>query len=965
MKSRSVLTVNAALLGLALALAAGVAFGQTEVWVNHYSGNGFQNEAAAIAKSPDTTVVVTGFSVGSDFSRDIYTIKIRQGDGGEVWAKRWIGAAGSRDEAYSIAVDGFGNVFVAGRTNTVAADTDFVVIKYSSDGTELWTRTYNNSGVDVARVVVADRSGGCFVTGYSNAGSGNGNQDYLTIHLDAEGSQRWVSRADGTGDFHDYPTAMMLGDAGYLYLTGYSWGGSEPQYDYLTVRLDTLDGDTVWTRRYDGTAVAPKSDYAFGITQDDSQYVYVTGKAGEQGTWYDATTIKYNSAGAAIWVNRFDAGWLGTDAGGTVKVDKSFNVFVGGIVLDAVNDMYDFLTFRINQDNTNPWYQTYDGGVEDDDSLTAMVVDDRGNVCVTGWTYSYSDLDWMTIKYDPNGAKVWSAVHQTQGDDDQSFGIVIDERGDYYVTGFDFAGPDENFCTVKYTEDDVGAFRVVLPQDSFRLGATVVPRAWVRNYSSATSKSFAVRCEIGGFYFDAQLVDTIPASDSVEVTFSPWLVEQAALGAHMVECYTMLEVDKERTNDTVYSAVAAVPVWERLSDLPAGSRRRTVMMGGSLGFVSDSLVLALKGNNTDELYIYNANQGTWSQGTPITGRKRVKYGAQLEGDTSGNAYAFKGNNSVEFWQYSVLYRTWTQKLDYPLAPSNRKLKAGSNLVFVPQLNAFYGNKGMTYEFNAYDIATNTWTPKRAVPAGPTGRRKTKDGTVMAYDGQGTIYLLKGGTYEFYGYSIAGDSWYEKKSIPNPVYTTRVRRMKKGAAATFDTQYNLLYALKGGKGGEFWFYDPARDTWVEPLVDSFPTPVRARPPYTGADLCYGAGKIYALRGNKTNEFWRYNANFPLGYGAAASGTQSEPAVITQLRLSAAPNPLVGRTQVRYSLPAAGRVRIELYDAAGRLVRVVSQGRQDAGLHSAELDARDLAAGVYLLRLDTGAGAEARSVKLVVR
>jgi hypothetical protein len=80
MKSRSMLTVKATLLGLAL--VAAVAVGQTEVWVHHYSGNGFQNEATAIAKSPDTTVVVTGFSVGSDFSRDIYTIKIRQGDGG-------------------------------------------------------------------------------------------------------------------------------------------------------------------------------------------------------------------------------------------------------------------------------------------------------------------------------------------------------------------------------------------------------------------------------------------------------------------------------------------------------------------------------------------------------------------------------------------------------------------------------------------------------------------------------------------------------------------------------------------------------------------------------------------------------------------------------------------------------------------------------------------------------------------
>jgi len=637
MKSRSVLTVRAALLGLAL--VAAVAVGQTPVWVSHYSGNGLQNEAMAIAKSPDTTLVVTGFSVGSDFSRDIYTIKIHQGDGEEVWAKRWAGATGSRDEAYSVAVDDFGNVFVAGRTNATAADTDFVVIKYSNDGTELWTKTYNNSGVDVARVVEADRSGGCFVTGYSNAGPGNGNQDYLTIHFDAAGDQRWVSRLNGTGNFHDYPTAMMLGAAGYLYLTGYSWGGSTPQYDYLTFRLDTLDGDTVWTRRYDGTAAAPKSDYAYDITQDDSQCVYVTGRAGEQGTWYDATTIKYTPAGTAIWVNRFDAGWLGTEGGGKVEVDRSFNVYVGGIVLDAVNDMYDFLTFRINQDNTNPWSQTFDAGVEDDDSLTAMVVDDRGNVCVTGYAYVYQgDLDWMTIKYDPNGAKVWSAAHQTQGDDDQPFGIVMDERGDYYVTGFDFAGPDENYCTVKYTEDDVGAFRVVLPQDSFRLGATVVPRAWFRNYSSATSKSFAVRCEIGGFYFDAQSVDTIPASDSIEVTFSPWLVEQAATGTHLVECYTMLEVDKERTNDTVYTPVAGVPVWERLPDLPAGPRRKTVMMGGALGYVSDSLVLALKGNGTDEFYIYNARQGSWSQGMSIpfsskpgSSRKKVKSGAQLAG----------------------------------------------------------------------------------------------------------------------------------------------------------------------------------------------------------------------------------------------------------------------------------------------------------------------------------------------
>jgi len=58
-------------------------------------------------------------------------------------------------------------------------------------------------------------------------------------------------------------------------------------------------------------------------------------------------------------------------------------------------------------------------------------------------------------------------------------------------------------------------------------------------------------------------------------------------------------------------------------------------------------------------------------------------------------------------------------------------------------------------------------------------------------------------------------------------------------------------LKGGKCGEFWSYDPAHDTWIDAGPDSFPTPSGKKRdlPYAGADLCYGAGKIFALRGTR--------------------------------------------------------------------------------------------------------------------
>jgi hypothetical protein len=933
----------------------GLSLAQTEVWVATYSGIGYQNDAQAIALTRDSCVVITGFSVGPDMSRDLVTVKLRRESGQEVWATRWVRGVNTREEGRAIAVDDSNYTFVCGPVWAVTTDTDFVTIKYKPNGDTAWVRYYNNNGVDVASSLVPDGRGGVFVTGRSNAGAGNANQDYLTIHYDAQGVQKWAARLAGAANWHDVPTAICLDKSGKLYVTGYSWTGATPQYDFCTVKYDTALGDTVWVRRYDGTASAPKADYALACCLDDSGYLYVTGRAGEQGTWYDATTVKYSPDGTTVWVNRFDAGWLGSDGGGNVATDRNYNVYVGGIVKDPVDDMYDFLTFKITPGNQVAWYRTYDGRVEDDDSLTSMVVDDRGNVYVTGWSYVYQgDIDWMTMKYSPDGVKLWSSSHATFGEDDWPFGMVMDEYGEVYVTGFDYSGPDENYCVVKYTEDDVGAFRIVLPDDTFRVGATVTPRAWVRNYSALTSRAFSCRLEIGGFYFDARMVDTIPAYDSALVTFSPWQVERTALGTHQARCYTMLDVDKEVTNDTAYTSVAGVEVWQRMADVPVGSNNRAVKDGGALGFVPDSFVFAFKGNNTIEFYAYDVRKDSWfaketipSLGT--SGKKRVKGGSRLAYDGSRNLYAFKGNNTIEFWKYDVPNNRWAQDMDYPFGGSNRKVKSGASLMYVPGKMAFYSAKANnTFEFYAYDVVTSTWIPKSSIPGG-LGGKKPKDGSAAAFDGDNTIYLLKGGTYEFYAYKISADSWYQQKDIRNSMYVPKKRKMKKGAAAAFDTLYNKLYVLKGGKSGELWFFDVARDSWTEWPDDSFPTPAGTRVPYAGSDMCYANGKLYALRGNKTLEFWRYNSDLPLRRDTWIFGPQAAPAPPAALRLRASPNPFNGRAMLRYSLPGPGRVRLVIYDATGRLARALVDEWQPGGERLVALKSEGLAAGVYVARL----------------
>ncbi|MBD3161216.1 MAG: T9SS type A sorting domain-containing protein [Candidatus Latescibacteria bacterium] len=63
----------------------------------------------------------------------------------------------------------------------------------------------------------------------------------------------------------------------------------------------------------------------------------------------------------------------------------------------------------------------------------------------------------------------------------------------------------------------------------------------------------------------------------------------------------------------------------------------------------------------------------------------------------------------------------------------------------------------------------------------------------------------------------------------------------------------------------------------------------------------------------------------------------------------PNPFYTGTDIVFGLAAPGKVRLEVFDALGRLVGRLVDGRRPAGVHLVRWDAGDLPAGVYLYRL----------------
>jgi len=93
----------------------------------------------------------------------------------------------------------------------------------------------------------------------------------------------------------------------------------------------------------------------------------------------------------------------------------------------------------------------------------------------------------------------------------------------------------------------------------------------------------------------------------------------------------------------------------------------------------------------------------------------------------------------------------------------------------------------------------------------------------------------------------------------------------------------------------------------------------------------------------------------------------PAVTTSLAQNV-PNPFNPTTSIRFALSAPQQVRLTVYDARGRLVRVLVDEARDSGVHRVEWDGRDdamaaVSSGIYFFRLEAGSFVQSRKMVLL--
>jgi hypothetical protein len=114
--------------------------------------------------------------------------------------------------------------------------------------------------------------------------------------------------------------------------------------------------------------------------------------------------------------------------------------------------------------------------------------------------------------------------------------------------------------------------------------------------------------------------------------------------------------------------------------------------------------------------------------------------------------------------------------------------------------------------------------------------------------------------------------------------------------------------------------------------------------------------FASDGYVTEEGW-YVDDVSISCSASTGVAGGETIPVTFELRQNAPNPFNPTTVISYMLPERGRVTVEVYNIAGRLVRTLVDEEQEPGLRSVTWDGTDdagrgVASGVYLYRVDAG-------------
>lgn len=360
-------------------------------------GDEKRNEANGITVDKYQNIQVVGKTFVGEGRRPLW---LTFSSIGEVEQNRLRDLEAFSSDVVDVVVDQDGNIYLAANIYNVEGSQVVVLEKYDSKGeNKLWTRVLNSAGKDRAYALAVDNDRNVIYIAGLTYGDLNRDNSYdkdgdaFIVQYSFAGNRHWITEFGSPK--YDVATGIAVDSGGHVYISGFTYD-KLPEAD---PEADQIGGnDAFLAKFYDignfinavhiGTI---ESDAAYGLSVDNENNVYVVGSTyglfGEREFGNsDMFVAKYNSdLTEQIWKQQM--GNMNKDEAGKVIADNEGNIFVLGNAFIGA-DRGHFVLYKYSAANCALIDSAIVEKEEEKENVgTAMALDKKGNIYVTGYTY--------------------------------------------------------------------------------------------------------------------------------------------------------------------------------------------------------------------------------------------------------------------------------------------------------------------------------------------------------------------------------------------------------------------------------------------------------------------------------------------------------------------------------------------------------------------------------------------------
>jgi len=307
----------------------------------------------AMVIDSSSNLYIAGYSyrpprIPLDIKNSVFLVKFNS-LGNLIWEKNWDDGP-RHEEAYDITLDNQNNIYLTGRTEVQRADSsyhyDFLLQKYSSSGTEQWTRIWGTDNDDGGYGVSLDSLGSIYICGIENQASSSSG-DFCIYKRDTSGYAVWDT--NWYGPYKDVLHDIDIDSGHFIYVSGLIGTSSSGNSRMFTAKCNSA-GIQIWNR-----TTASNIYYSYGLARDSQNNLFVSGKKSSF-----LVAIKYNKSGDVLWEKTSPL--YSMQACNDIHIDSDDNVYLIGTT--SFNGNYDFYLMKFRrpidiQVNSPTDYQLY------------------------------------------------------------------------------------------------------------------------------------------------------------------------------------------------------------------------------------------------------------------------------------------------------------------------------------------------------------------------------------------------------------------------------------------------------------------------------------------------------------------------------------------------------------------------------------------------------------------------------